>query len=75
MDWWLDIGAALFVFLAAVFWFSSVYGKLPPMGQYFDRDSENDPFLRAVRFSAKMNKWVAGLSSLSALCVGMKPFI
>ena len=30
MEKWLDIAAALFAFGAALFWFLSAYGKLPP---------------------------------------------
>jgi hypothetical protein len=75
MDKWLDIGTALFALVAAVFWFISAYGKLPPMIPYFDRTPESDPFYRAVKFSAKMNRWAAGLTGISALFMGIKLFI
>ena len=75
MEKWLDISAALFAIGAAVFWFLSAYGKLPPMMTYWDSTPEHDPFYMAVKFSAGMNRWAAGLSGLSALCVGIKLFI
>jgi hypothetical protein len=31
LDKWLDIGAAVFALAAAVFWFLSAYGRLPPL--------------------------------------------
>jgi hypothetical protein len=31
MEKWLDMAAALLAVAAAVFWFLSAYGKLPPM--------------------------------------------
>ena len=64
----LEIGTALFAFLAAVFWFLSAYGKTPPMVSYWDSVPETDPFYKAVRYSVRMNKWAAIFSGLSALC-------
>jgi hypothetical protein len=75
MEKWLDIGAALFALVAAIFWFRSAYGKFPPLIAYYDQTPENDPFYSAVKFSAEMNKWAAGLSGFSALCMGIKLFI
>jgi hypothetical protein len=72
MEFWLDIGAALFALFAALFWFLSAYGKLPQMVAYWDQTPETDPFYVAVKFSAKMNACAAGLSGLSALCMGVK---
>lgn len=71
----LDIGAAIFALIAAVFWFLSAYGKLPPMVTYFDSTPQSDPFYSAMRFSAEMNTWAAFLSGLSAPCLGIKLFI
>ena len=31
MEKWLDVGAAVLALAAAVFWFLSAYGKLPPL--------------------------------------------
>lgn len=72
MEKWLDVAAALFAFLAAIFWFLSAYGKLPPMGMYWDSAAPDDPYFLAVKFSAKMNRWAAGLSGASALCMAIK---
>ena len=74
MGYYLDLGAALFALVAAVFWFLSAYGKLPPMAMYWDHAPVTDPFYRAVKFSAQMNRFAAGLSGLSALCMGVKVF-
>jgi hypothetical protein len=76
MSYWLDLGTALFALAAAVFWFLSAYGKLPPMpGMYWTQVPETDPFFRAIKFSAGMNKIAAFLIGLSALCAGMTLFI
>jgi hypothetical protein len=72
METWLDVAAALFAFGAAAFWFASAYGKLPPMVAYYDAAPKNDPFYTAIRFSAMMNRWAAGLSGASALCMAIK---
>ena len=70
----LDLASAAFAFFAAIFWFVSAYGKLPPMIAYWDSTPESDPFYKAVKFGAKMNRWAAGLSGLSALCIFLKLF-
>jgi hypothetical protein len=72
MDNWLDVAAAILAFAAAVFWFLSAYGKLPPMIAYWDSTPNTDPFYAAVRFAATMNKWAAGFSGASALCMGIR---
>ncbi|HZP69245.1 MAG TPA: hypothetical protein VFB29_04815 [Pseudolabrys sp.] len=69
---YLDIGAATTAFAAAVFWFISARGKLPAMVAYYDFTPPNDPFYMAVKFSAKMNRFAAFFSGLSALCMGIK---
>jgi hypothetical protein len=58
----LNIVAALSAFAAAIFWFLSAYGKLPPIIPYCDAVPEHDPFYRAIKFSARMNRCAAGLS-------------
>ena len=75
MEKTLDIIAAITALLAAVFWFLSAYGKFPPMVAYWDKTPDNDPFYIAVKFSASMNRWAAGFSGVSALCMGIKMFI
>jgi hypothetical protein len=47
----LDMGAALFALVAAVFWFLSAYGKLPPMVSYLgESNPPDDPFGGFVSF-------------------------
>jgi hypothetical protein len=74
MHLWFDIGATLSAFVAAMFWFLSAYGRLPPIVAYWDSVPEHDPFYRTVKFSARMNRWAAGFSGLSALCTGIELF-
>ena len=75
LQYWLDLGASAFALLAAAFWFSSAYGKLPPMLTYWDSVPENDPFYKAVKFSAQLNRWAAGFSGLSAMCFSIEFYI
>lgn len=75
MERWFDIVAAIFAFIAAVFWFLSAYGKLPPMITYWGGTPEHDPFYQAVKFAAVMNRWAAGFSGLSASCVAIGLFV
>ena len=70
----LDFASAIFAFVAAVFWFLSAYGKLPPMLSYWDSTPENDPFYSAVKYGATMNRWAALLSGCSAACIFLKIF-
>jgi len=72
---WINLGAALFAFLAAVFWFISAYGKLPPMVAYWGSAPPTDPFYRAVKFSANMNRIAATLSGISALLAAIAMFL
>jgi hypothetical protein len=72
MEKWLDIGAALFAFGAAVFWFLSASGTLPQMVTYWGGAPPNDPFYSAMKFSASMNTSAAVLSGISALCLASK---
>jgi hypothetical protein len=74
MEKCLDIGAAIFAFVAAVFWFLSAYGSLPPILTYWDQVPAGDPFYMVVKFSAQMNRWAAGFSGLSALCMATRLF-
>lgn len=66
----LDAATAAFAFVAALFWFLSAAGKLPPMVSYWDKAPDNDPFFKAVRRSAMLNRWGAVFAGLSALCAG-----
>jgi hypothetical protein len=51
------------------------YGKLPPMVSYWDQAPANDPLYVALKFSASMNTWAAGLSGASALCMALRLFL
>ena len=72
MQKWLDMGAALLALVAAYFWFRSASGELPPIVTYWRSAPSDDPFYQAVIHSAEMNRWAAGFSSVSALCMGLK---
>jgi hypothetical protein len=75
MEKWWDIAAALLALVAAVLWFLSAYGELPAMVAYWGQTPNNDPFYQAVKFSAKMNRYAAGFSGASALCMSVGLFI
>jgi hypothetical protein len=75
MQKYLDIGAASFAFVAAVFWFLSAFRTVPPMISYWGSTPENDPYLQAVKFSAAMNTLASCFSGVSAFCMGLKLFI
>jgi hypothetical protein len=75
MEKWLDIGGTLLAVAAALFWFLSAYGPLPPMMSYWGSAPDVDPFYQALKYSAKMNAYAALLSGLSALCIGLGLFI
>lgn len=68
----LDIATAVFAFIAAVFWFLSASGKLPPMVAYWNTTPNTDPFYQAVKFSAYMNMIAAIASGLSAVLFGIR---
>jgi hypothetical protein len=74
MSRWMDVAAAVFALLAAVFWFLSAAGKLPPIVAYWDRTPDSDPFYQAIRFSALMNTIAALCSGVSAALFGIKLF-
>jgi hypothetical protein len=65
---YLDLAAAFFALAAAIFWFLSAYGKLPPMLTYWDSTPPSDPYRLAVESSARLNSIAATLSGCSALC-------
>ena len=74
MSQWIDVGAAVFALLAAVFWFLSAARKVPPMRMYWDKAPDTDPFLQAVKFSAYMNTIAALCSGVSAALIAVKLF-
>ncbi len=75
MEKWLDVGAAMFALVAAIFWFLSACGNLPAIVTYWGHAPGNDPFYLALKFSAQMNTCAAALSGMSALCMGIKLFL
>jgi hypothetical protein len=48
-----------------------LWGELPAMAMYWGHAPESDPFYQAVKFSATMNRYAAGFSGASALCMGV----
>ncbi len=68
MRGYLDLATALFALAAAVLWFLSAYGDLPPTLTYWDATPPSDPSRMAVEESARLNSIAAALSGLSALC-------
>ena len=71
---WIDIAAAVFAIISAVFWFLSAVGKLPPMVSYYDSAPDADPFYQAIKFSALMNTVAALSSGASAALIATKLF-
>jgi hypothetical protein len=71
----LDIACALFALVAALFWFMSAAGKLPPMIAYWDSTPTNDPYYVAIAHSARLNRFAAGFSGLSALCLAISTIV
>ena len=74
MNKMLDVADAIFAFIAADFWFSSAAGRLPPIGMYWGKAPETDPFYQAVKFSAHMNTVASVFSGLSSLSFSIKLF-
>jgi hypothetical protein len=68
----LDGGTALFAFIAAIFWFLSASGELPPIVTYFDSTPATDPYRQAVEFSARMNAIAAACSGVSVLLFSIR---
>ncbi|UDL95493.1 hypothetical protein LGH83_04530 [Lichenihabitans sp. PAMC28606] len=64
---WLNICSAIAAFIAAVFWFVSVFGKLPQLSSYYGKTPPTDPFYKAVIFGAKMNRRAAFAAGSSAI--------
>lgn len=70
MEKWLDAGAAISSLLAAIFWFFSACGKIPPLEPCWDKIPDDDPFIKAMTRSMRMNKWAAIFSCFAATCLG-----
>lgn len=72
---WLDIATGICAFVAAIFWFLSAYGTLPPIVSYWGHTPEDDPFLVAIKYSAAMNTWAATFSGFSGVCMTLRHFL
>jgi hypothetical protein len=71
----LDSVAAISALAAALFWFRSAWGELPPMKMYRGGAPPDDAFFIAVKKSAQMN-WIAAIcSGVSATCMGFASLI
>ena len=75
MGRWFEICAAGLAGVAAIFWFLSAAGKVPPMVTYWNMTPDTDEFYQAVKFSASMNTRAAIFSGLSAAVLAVKLFL
>jgi len=66
-----NIASAVSALVAAIFWYLSAVGELPPMISYFGYAPPDDPFLLAMQTGVILNRWAAGFAALSALCAGL----
>jgi hypothetical protein len=65
---WFDALGAVFAFAAAVLWFLSAARNPPRRQTYWDAAPPHDPFEVWLRSSARLNRWAALATGLSALC-------
>jgi hypothetical protein len=63
-----DLLTAVFALTAAGFWFASAAKNAPLPITYWDQTPANDPFVQAVGFATRMNRFAALFSALSAAC-------
>ncbi len=63
----LTLISALAALGAAIFWFLSAWGELPPMLTYWDKAPPSDPLYRALHSGVRMNRIAAAFSGCSAL--------
>jgi hypothetical protein len=75
MGRYLEIGVAVFAFIAAAFWFASAAGEFPRMLTYCNSVPPDDPYYVAVKFSALMIRWAAFFSGLLAVCAGVNVWV
>jgi hypothetical protein len=66
----LRFAAAVFAFFAGAFWLMSAWGELPQMIAYWDYTPADDPFFRALAYSARMNRLAAWSACISAFLAG-----
>jgi hypothetical protein len=67
----MDIAAMLFSAGAALLWFPSAVGDLPPLVPYFDKAPPTDPLYMSLKRSARLNRWAAGFSGLAAAAMAV----
>jgi hypothetical protein len=67
----LNLISALTAFGAAVFWFISAAGRLPPMVTYAGFAPPTDPLHRALQSGVKMNRIAALFAGCSALTMAV----
>lgn len=65
MEKWLDLTAAIFAAIAALFWFLSAEA-VPQMVMYWGAAPPNDPFFMSVQASAHWNSLAAAFSGFAA---------
>ena len=63
----LELLSAAAAIAAAVFWFLSAAGDLPPMLTYWNAAPPTDPLYVALQQGVRMNRIAAGCAGLSAL--------
>jgi hypothetical protein len=71
----LSLASGIFAFSAAVFWFISAANQPPPMVTYWDGAPPTDTFYASLAFGARMNRWAAFFSGLSAVCASAGVFL
>jgi hypothetical protein len=71
----LEICTAVFAIAAALFWFLSAFGPVPPMKTYWGATPSSDSFYSGMKYSATMNTYAALLSGISALCMALKMWL
>ena len=74
MKWLNRVLIATTIFAAAFWWWSAAV-PLPAPKAYFDQAPENDPFLEALRHSANLSGYAAGLAAISAFLTAAMSWI
>jgi hypothetical protein len=62
----LSAVAAVFAFIAAIYWFRSAYGEIPDVITYWGGAPKDDSWVRNYQMSARMNMYAASFSGASA---------
>lgn len=67
----MNLISAIAAFCAAVFWFLSAAGNLPPITSYWDHTPASDPFFAALQTGVQMNRIAAVFAGVSALATAV----